>query len=91
MDVPIRTRANCTRARRRSRINQAVGDRAAQSGHAVDVASNGLKRTRRSPSAYDPCHGRQMPEMNYFEAERIREGERASGAHVPIIATPPTR
>jgi signal transduction histidine kinase/CheY-like chemotaxis protein len=63
-----------------------------QRGHAVTIASNGLEALGRlaevGEDAFDAVlMDLQMPEMDGFEATAaIRERERDSAAHIPIIA-----
>ena len=71
-------------------VNQKLAIRLLQKlGHRVVLAGNGVEAVaqwRQSP--YDLIFmDVQMPEMDGFEAtRRIREQERSSGAHVPIVA-----
>lgn len=72
------------------RVNQIVATRLLeQRGHTVTVANNGreaieaIEGTRFDAVIMDV----QMPEMNGFEATKaIREREKLTGAHIPIIA-----
>jgi CheY-like chemotaxis protein len=63
-----------------------------QRGHAVTVANNGLEALERLAEAGEGAFDVvlmdvQMPEMDGFEATAaIREGERNSATHIPIIA-----
>jgi CheY-like chemotaxis protein len=73
-----------------NRVNQMVIVRLLEKvGHRVDVAANGHETlSALALASYDlvlmDC---QMPEMDGFEATRaIREAERATGTHIPIVA-----
>ncbi len=73
-----------------NRVNEALAVRLLEKrGHHVTVARNGIAAqealAQQAPDLI--LMDVQMPEMNGFEATTaIREGERKSGKHVPIIA-----
>ncbi len=71
-------------------VNQRVAVRILENqGHRVKVANNGVEALEAlSREDFDAIlMDVQMPEMGGFEAtEKIRERERATGAHIPIIA-----
>jgi len=73
-------------------VNQQVAVRLLeQRGHRVEVANNGREALDRTESETEPFDAIlmdvQMPEMDGFEATAaIRQRERASGRHVPIVA-----
>ncbi len=71
-------------------VNQKVAVRLLESrGHSVTVAGNGREAVSlAAASAFDAIlMDVNMPEMDGLEAtQRIREAERTSGRHVPIIA-----
>jgi signal transduction histidine kinase/CheY-like chemotaxis protein len=71
-------------------VNQIVARKLLErAGCEVVIANDGtvalkLHETQRFDAIFMDCH---LPEMDGFEATiRIREAERASGAHIPIIA-----
>jgi PAS domain S-box-containing protein len=72
------------------RVNQLVATRMLEDrGHAVTVASNGQEALDMlAQESYDAIvMDVHMPELNGFEATAaIRETERESGGHIPIIA-----
>ncbi|HEV7673316.1 MAG TPA: response regulator [Candidatus Angelobacter sp.] len=72
-------------------VNQAVAKRLLENmGHAVVIATNGVAALKAvlEMEAFDAAlMDVQMPEMDGFEAtQAIREAERTSGNHLPIIA-----
>ncbi len=72
-------------------VNQAVAKRLLENmGHAVVIGTNGveaLKAILETESFDAALMDVQMPEMDGFEAtQAIREAERTSGNHLPIIA-----
>lgn len=71
-------------------VNQKLATRLLQKmGHQVTLAANGEEAVRaHSAARFDVIlMDVQMPEMNGFEAtERIREREKITGEHVPIVA-----
>ncbi len=71
-------------------VNQRLAVRILENqGHHVKVANNGIEALQAlSHGHFDAIlMDVQMPEMGGFETtEKIREGERASGDHIPIIA-----
>ena len=95
----VLTHHTLAEARRRLRIllaednpvNQRVGAAILEKhGHSVALAANGKEAIQTlERQAFDlVLMDVQMPEMDGFEATRvIRERERATGGHVPIVAT----
>ena len=73
-----------------NQVNQKVAARLLENrGHLVTVAANGREAVSfASTRSFDVIlMDVHMPEMDGFEAtQRIREAERASGRHVPIVA-----
>ncbi len=74
-----------------NRVNEALAVRLLEKrGHRVTVARNGIAAKEALSQQQTPdliLMDVQMPEMDGFEATAaIREGERKSGQHVPIIA-----
>jgi signal transduction histidine kinase/DNA-binding response OmpR family regulator len=73
-----------------NRINQKLAVKLLErAGHSVSVAENGLQAIWLAANdSFDlVLMDVQMPEMDGFEATAlIRQNERASGAHIPIIA-----
>ncbi len=73
-----------------NRVNQRLAGRLLEkAGHRVVIASNGLKAVAAfEKEAFDLIlMDVQMPEMNGYEATAsIREKEKVSGGHIPIIA-----
>jgi two-component system, sensor histidine kinase and response regulator len=71
-------------------VNQTLATRLLEKrGHSVFVAGNGKKALQALENGnFDVIlMDVEMPEMNGFDATRaIREGERSSGSHIPIIA-----
>jgi CheY-like chemotaxis protein len=98
MSAPLVTRHWLSEARRQLRIlvaedngvNQVLAKRLLeQRGHTVAVVNNGVEALAQlQTAAFDVVlMDVQMPEMDGFEATHaIRERERISGKHLPIIA-----
>ncbi|MEQ1532392.1 MAG: DAHL domain-containing protein [Sideroxydans sp.] len=73
-----------------NKVNQTLAIRLLEKlGHQVTLANNGIEALQHwQESTFDAIlMDVDMPEMNGYEAsERIREGEKLSGQHIPIVA-----